>query len=243
MLGDADVVQQDRDALAVHDDIKPFPAPLVRRSIVDSIGQMQLRAKPWIRAFEQVRQGYRNARMIPIPNPSETAHDRVRHIPDGGGKPGTNVVVDDGSKQVSGMVTIEAYPPAVEIRVDGHLLGIGKINTAELKPGSHVLELHHPSCSVCEDRQVPFTVPAGVPAHIKERIGFKPAVLVVEAPATGQVFIDGVLVGRVGDSFTLQAATHRPWEVEVKVLFDDGRAPASVTAKVQAGTKAKARLP
>ncbi|GEM_PF-559442 len=170
----------------------------------------------------------------------ETLREKVRRP--GETEDGAGQSSDTGNNGTAGgLVTLEAYPPAVEIWVDGRRLGIGKATAEGLAPGPHELSLRHPGCDVCEDRTVTFNVPADAPTHIKERIGFKPAMLTVDAPGDGQVFVAGALLGRVGRPILVQAKTHLPWEVDIKVIFDDGREPANAKVTLQAGQRSVAK--
>lgn len=249
-LSDSDVQEEmdvSEDESSPEPDLKQKPESpaLLSFRANESVIQAQQRVGHWIRSMGRLRAAEGVPPRLPNDGAGADAREKVRRP--GGGTPevkegGSNSAEGNESKS-SGLVTLEAYPPAVEIRVDGRLLGVGKVKTTDLAPGDHTLVLHHPSCTVCEDRSVTFSVPVGTPTQIKERIGFKPAYLVVEATGSGQVFIDGVLAGRLGDPITIQATTHRGWEVDVKVLFDDGRPPASTKAKVQAGERSRVRVP
>jgi len=134
-------------------------------------------------------------------------------------------------------VTILAYPPAVQIFIDGALAGAGNVQGHKLPPGPHRLRLHHPSCPACADTDSVFEVKADAGSlSIKERIGFKPARLRVSSPSPGMVFVDGELAGRTNETLKIEARSDKPWKVAVKVLFDTRElAPYEGTASVQAG--------
>jgi serine/threonine-protein kinase len=142
-------------------------------------------------------------------------------------------------------VTLEAFPPAVEIYVDDKLVGMGKTSGLQLPPGSHRLRLHHPACTVCSDTERDFELPVGAPhVRLKERIGYKPAVLRVKAESGGHVFVEGVLSGRTNDEISVKATTHQPWKVALKVLFDDSSLEPQVTScMMRAGTLTEIGVP
>ncbi len=119
-------------------------------------------------------------------------------------------------------VLIEAFPPAVEIWVDGNYLGNGKAEAPPLSVGRHALRLHHPACAPCADVDREFVVRAGQPPlTIKQKIAFRPATLQVRSPRQGLVFLGGRALGRVNER--LEVAMHDPTrrKGEVKVVFDD----------------------
>jgi predicted Ser/Thr protein kinase len=145
----------------------------------------------------------------------------VRVAGDGGTGGGTKVP----PAQVRRPVTIFAVPPAAEVWVDGTRQGFGRVEL-ELLTGSHELRLHHPSCAACRDTVRAFDVKAdGKPLVLRERIGIKPAQIQVVSPHDGAVFVETELVGRVNRIVDLPARNDDPWEVNVKVLFDDDALP------------------
>lgn len=126
-----------------------------------------------------------------------------------------------------GGIVIEAFPPAVEIWVDGRMVGSGKVDNLSLLEGRHFLRLHHPACEACQDVESAFSVSAAEPPpRIKKKIAFRSAKLRVRSPKPGLVFVFGKLAGRVGEVFDLEMTQHEPRQVDVKVLFDDGTATA-----------------
>ncbi len=141
-------------------------------------------------------------------------------------------------------VTIMVTPPAAEIWVNGIKRGSGKVRGLALPVGVHQLRLHHPSCEACADVERSLKVRADRPGPvIKEKIRFKPAVLLVTCPRAGQVFVDGVPAGRVGREIRTPMGTHKPQTVDVKVLFDDEYDAYDGRTELCAGRRAVVRVP
>ena len=141
-------------------------------------------------------------------------------------------------------VTIMVTPPAAEIWVNGIKRGSGKVRGLALPVGVHKLRLHHPSCEACADVERPLKVRSDRPGPvIKEKIRFKPAVLLVTCPRAGQVFVDGVPAGRVGREIRTPMDTHKPHTVDVKVLFDDEYDAYDGRTEICAGRRVVVRIP
>ena len=141
-------------------------------------------------------------------------------------------------------VTIMVTPPAAEIWVNGIKRGSGKVRDLALPVGVHNLRLHHPSCEVCADVERTLKVRADRPGPvIKEKIRFKPAVLLVTCPRAGQVFLDGVPAGRVGREIRTPMDTHKPQAVDIKVLFDDEYDAYDGRTRISAGRRAVVHIP
>lgn len=145
---------------------------------------------------------------------------------------------------VAKKVTIMVTPPAAEIWVDDVKRGSGKVSGLSLPVGIHRLRLHHPSCEACADVERPLEIRADLPGPvIKEKIRFKPAVLLVQSSRGGQVFVDGKPAGRVGRQIRLPMDTHRPKNVVVKVLFDDEYDTYDGQAVLRAGRRSLVEIP
>ena len=142
-------------------------------------------------------------------------------------------------------VTVEGYPPAVEVFVDGLLKGTGKVEGLMLTSGSHDLRIHHPNCPACMDTVTTFNVlPDAKSTRIKEKIGFKPASLKAESALPGMVFVDDEYVGHTGERLTIRMESHRPVTIRVKVLFDRKELkPYETTAQVKAGDRTVVNVP
>ncbi len=141
-------------------------------------------------------------------------------------------------------VTIMVTPPATEIWVNEVKRGSGKVSGLTLPVGIHRLRLHHPSCEACADVERPLEIRADLPGPIiKEKIRFKPAELLVKSDRAGQVFVDGKPTGRVGSPIRLPMDTHRPKNVDVKVLFDDEYDTYDGQAVLRAGRRALLEIP
>ncbi len=156
------------------------------------------------------------------------------------GQPGANTA--DGALVP---VLIEAYPAPTEIWVDDVRRGMRKVEGLKLTPGIHTLRLHHPTCDACEDTIREFQVDAGQQlVSLKEKIGLKPAEVVVKSGSPGQVFVDSELVGRTNEVLKVRARDHLPWKVALKVLFDDqSLAPYEHACMVVAGRRADVAVP
>jgi len=141
-------------------------------------------------------------------------------------------------------VTVMVTPPATEIWVDGVKRGSGKVSGLALSVGIHDLRLHHPSCEACADLERPLEVREDQPGPvIKEKIRFKPAVLLVKSGRAGQVFVDGRPAGRVGRPVRVSMDTHLPKRVDVKVLFDDEYDTFDGREVLRAGRRALVEIP
>jgi len=133
-----------------------------------------------------------------------------------------------GHKQVKEMapVTIIGSPPTVEIWLDDKRVGMGKVTGVRLPVGNHLARIHHPDCPACEDKVRPFEVLKDQPDKLlKIDIGYKPAVLSVESPFDGMVFLNNRKVGRSNEKLKIPAEALEPWEVELKVVFFSSEIP------------------
>ena len=171
----------------------------------------------------------------------------VRDSPPGdAGTPPGDRSTDGGPEAVNVVktVTIMVTPPAAEIWVNDIRRGSGKVTGLELPVGIHRLRLHHPSCEACADVDRPLEIRADLPGPvIKEKIRFKPSVLLVQCERAGQIFVDGKPSGRVGRPIRLPMDTHRPKNVEVKVLFDDEYGTYDGQAVLRAGRRVVVEIP
>lgn len=158
---------------------------------------------------------------------SKTGEDAAkRETPDGTGAQGGGPKSEVEKALALVPVTIRGQPPAVELFVDERKVGTGKVVGLPLAVGDHRLRLHHPTCAECMDTLKTFVVRADGPApNLKERINFKPATLLVRCQLPGIVFVDGEQAGRTNRRIILRASSPQPWEVAVKILFDDATIP------------------
>jgi tRNA A-37 threonylcarbamoyl transferase component Bud32 len=172
------------------------------------------------------------------PPPRDAGADRGTPAEKNGGMGGP------AAAAVSKDVTIMVTPPAAEIWVNDVKRGSGKVSGLSLPVGIHSLRLHHPSCEACADVERPLEIREDLPGPvIKEKIRFKPAVLLVKSTRAGQVFVDGKPAGRVGRPIRLPMDTHRPKKVVVKVLFDDEYDTYDGQAVLRAGRRALVEIP
>ena len=163
-----------------------------------------------------------------------------------GGRPPKHDETAGGPKAevVMREVTIMVTPPAAEIWVNGIKRGSGKVRGLALPVGVHHLRLHHPSCEACADVERSLKVRADRSGPvIKEKIRFKPAVLLVTCQRAGQVFVDGTPAGRVGREIRTPMDTHKPQTVDIKVLFDDEYDAYDGRIDLSAGRRAVVKIP
>ncbi|MFH1531859.1 MAG: serine/threonine-protein kinase [Pseudomonadota bacterium] len=194
---------------------------------VAGIGPDGVRKDP-VAAYQEIR------RVAPIRSDLLKKRDPSGEKADGGPE----------AAMVAKEVTIMVTPPATEIWVNEIKRGSGKVSGLTLPVGIHRLRLHHPSCDACADVERPLEIRADLPGPvIKEKIRFKPAVLLVMSERAGQVFVDDKPSGRVGRPIRLSMDTHRPKSVEVKVLFDDEYDTFDGQAELRAGQRALLEIP
>lgn len=203
------------------------------RDAAERVGTVEDRGKPGTPDKEDGR-----------PHGKKNIGDRTTEITGAGAGEKTDV----GAKAAEAVlvpVIIEAYPAPTEIWVDDVQRGMRKVDGLRLPPGPHVLRLHHPTCDACEDTVREFRIEAGQQlVSLKEKIGLKPAEVVVRSSAPGQVFVDAELAGRTNDVLRVKARDHLPWKVALKVLFDDqSLSPYEHACMVVAGRRADVAVP
>ncbi len=130
-------------------------------------------------------------------------------------------------------VVIQAFPPAVEIRVNEVFRGVGKTPLLELPPGVHQVHLRHPACEVCLETRETFVLDALRPPSkpLDFRIRYKPSRLTVRSKLEADVVLDGRAVGVTNEEIELPMldgiernvlvlVTHpgyRPWRMRVRL--------------------------
>ncbi len=101
----------------------------------------------------------------------------------------------DGTKAVASGVTfsIRANPPAAEIHFDGQTFSDGRTPKLTRQKGTYSVRIHHPSCDYCEDRTYRLTIDpaAPPPSELVYEVGFKPALVTVEAPSDALIEVGG----------------------------------------------------
>ena len=140
-------------------------------------------------------------------------------------------------------VVIKAYPPAVQIVVDGVFRGAGRTAPLQLAPGRHEVILRHPACPECAETRRGFMLDAAHPPTepLAFRIHYKPARVRLNANvadavrAAGTVIlVDGAAARREGDvvvvplgeersrsaALSVSAAGYAPWYARVTVAAD-----------------------
>ncbi len=151
----------------------------------------------------------------------------------------------EGQVRAQFPVSIHAYPPAVQIRVDGRQVGVGRIEGLMLDPGAHQVVLSHPSCDECRDVTSSFSIdPANPPkAPLRMSIQYREARLTVTGPADGRVFINNEATPRGMTNSLILIPVDRPGVQDYSVkVFVDGVEKFSDTVKLQAGRAASVRM-
>jgi serine/threonine-protein kinase len=135
-------------------------------------------------------------------------------------------------------VTIQAHPPAVQIEVDGRVVGEGKVEDLLLPPGRHLVHLSHPSCDVCRDVEAAFLLDPAAPLKgpLRLSIGYRDAGLVITGPTGGRVFVNDEVQprGRTNEALSLVMTSPGPLPVKVRVDFE-GREPRVLRAVLHSG--------
>jgi serine/threonine-protein kinase len=135
-------------------------------------------------------------------------------------------------------VTIQAHPPAVQIEVDGRVVGEGKVEDLLLPPGRHLVHLSHPSCDVCRDVEAAFLLDPAAPLKgpLRLSIGYRDAGLVITGPSGGRVFVNDEVQprGRTNEAVSLVMTSPGPVAVKVRVDFE-GREPRVLRAMLHSG--------
>ncbi|MBP7127173.1 protein kinase [Myxococcota bacterium] len=143
-------------------------------------------------------------------------------------------------------LSIQAFPPAVRIFVDGNLVGEGRVENLPLSPGRHRVRLSHPACSACLDVEEdvvldPRRPPPGV---LRLSIRYRDAQVILRGDPGGRVFLAGERTerGRVGSPVAIPMRQMGPVPVRLRVEWDD-RPPREVVVRLEAGATATADLP
>lgn len=143
-------------------------------------------------------------------------------------------------------LSIHAYPPAVQIQVDGRRVGTGRVEGLMLEPGRHRLVLSHPSCDQCRDVDTSFVIDRASPprAPMRVSIDYREARLLVVGPQNGKVFVNNEARPRGVTNQPIMIPMDRPTPVDfmLKVVVD-GRPDFSTRVSLQAGKAAAVRLP
>ncbi len=123
-------------------------------------------------------------------------------------------------------VTIQAFPPAVRIEVDGRFVGEGRVDDLMLAPGPHRVRLTHPSCTQCRPVEHAFTLDPTNPlkAPLRLSIGYRDARLIVRGAPNGRVFVNREARPRGRTNGELLIPMSRPDAVatQVRVEWDGG---------------------
>lgn len=142
-------------------------------------------------------------------------------------------------------VSIHVYPPAVQIRVDGRPVGVGRVEGLMLDAGSHQVNLSHPSCDECRDVSSVINIdPVNPPkAPLRMSIQYREARLTVTGPGDGRVFINNESAprGKTNSQILIPVDRPGPQDFSVKV-YVDGVVKYSGTVKLQAGKPASVRI-
>jgi tRNA A-37 threonylcarbamoyl transferase component Bud32 len=132
-------------------------------------------------------------------------------------------------------VSIMAFPPAVEIAVDGVRCGSGRCVDQPLTAGEHKVTLTHPTCEVCLETRYKIQVDQrdGERPPYRFPIRYRPALLRFKGPPGGQVFVGGALKGT--SDRPVKVSLTRPGEtrLELQVRWPDHEVKRSV--RVRAG--------
>ena len=130
-------------------------------------------------------------------------------------------------------VSIMAFPPAVEIAVDGVRCGTGRCVDQPLAAGEHQVTLSHPTCEVCEETRYKIQVDqrAGERPPYRFPIRYRPALLKFKGPPGGQVFVGGALKGT--SDRPVKVSLTRPGEtrLDLHVRWPDHEVKRSVRVK------------
>jgi len=142
-------------------------------------------------------------------------------------------------------ISIHAYPPAVQIQVDGRRVGTGRVEGLMLEPGRHRLVLSHPSCDQCRDVDTSFLIDRESPpkAPMRVSIDYREARLLVVGPQNGKVFLNNEARPRGVTNQPIMVPMDRPTPVDfmLKVVVE-GRPDFSTRVSLQAGKAAAVRL-
>ncbi len=142
-------------------------------------------------------------------------------------------------------ISIHAYPPAVQIRVDGRQAGVGRVEGLLVEAGSHSVVLSHPSCDECRDVSTSINVDAANPprAPLRMSIEYRDARLTVTGPPGARVFMNNESVARGSTNGVILIPMDRPGQQDFAVkVFADGSQIYSGTVKLQAGKTASIRI-
>jgi len=143
-------------------------------------------------------------------------------------------------------LSIQAFPPAVRILVDGNLVGEGRVEGLPLAPGRHRVRLTHPACSACLDveEEVVLDPRRPPPGPLRLSIRYRDAQVIVRGDPGGRVFLAGERIerGRVGSPVTIPMRQVGPVPVRLRVEWDD-RPAREVVVRLEAGGTATVDLP
>ncbi len=116
-------------------------------------------------------------------------------------------------------VTVQAFPPAVQIFVDGRAAGFGSSGEMALAPGRHQVRLVHPNCEACRETSYSFNLSSDNPpkAPLRFSIGFKEALVIVRGPGGAQVLVNGVMRGQTNETLRIPTSQAAPQSATVAV--------------------------
>jgi hypothetical protein len=119
-------------------------------------------------------------------------------------------------------VRLSAYPPAVEMQVNGRILN--RSETVTLRPGTYPVTLIHRGCKGCarvrEKLQVRPSLTGKYNKHFIFR--YKPIELVVTC-SSGKVYVDRKLQGKCNETIKVQTNSHLARLRTIMVKTPDGR--------------------
>ncbi|HOU54879.1 MAG TPA: serine/threonine-protein kinase [Myxococcota bacterium] len=143
-------------------------------------------------------------------------------------------------------LSIQAFPPAVRIFVDGNLLGEGRVEGLPLSPGRHRVRLSHPACTVCLDveEDVVLDPRRPPPGPLRLSIRYRDAQVLIRGDPGGRVFLAGERTerGRVGAPVSIPMRQVGPVPIRLRVEWDD-RPAREVQVRLEAGGTATVDLP
>ncbi len=155
------------------------------------------------------------------------------------------VVSAPGDAPLRFPVSIQAYPPAVRIRLDGRQVGVGRVEALPVEPGRHQIDLSHPSCDQCRDVSTEIIVDPDNPpkATLRLSIAYRDARLIVSGPPGGNVYLNNESVPRGTTNASIMVSMDRPTPVDMTVrVVMEGHPDFSDTVRLQAGKASAVRI-
>lgn len=142
-------------------------------------------------------------------------------------------------------VSIQGYPPAVRIEVDGRFVGEGRVDNLLLPPGRHRVRLTHPSCAQCRPVEQAFTLDPATPlrAPLRLSIAYRDARLIVRGPPNGRVYVNREARPRGRTNAELTIPMGRPDAVATQVRVEwDGASPRDFQVTLTPGEETVLRV-